>query len=214
MNDLKEIRNRFGRGEAPEADLTLKTDELFYERLYYKEKIYPTSDIPSQNFWYLKPFYGLINRKSEPIYPTESALKQFKSSDTLLAINFVVDAFEDLKDFIIRAGTLGQIDTIATPYANIEPVRAWTSIHQSYHLLMEIHYDQFYTEWSTRKSRNLKINSFQQFVEQFMEYLLKVVHQVPFTRSQFVTSPIGSPYVSGLVIEIKDLNDNNDKPKK
>jgi hypothetical protein len=206
-----ELREELGGGILPQGKSGLSSIDSFYERKYYKDEVYPDSEqIPSQDFWYEKPFYGLIDRKANLVYVSESYLKQLKAKQTLLALNFVTDAFEDLKRYLAEKISSGDINPTKTVFGKIEPYSAWESVHNGYHILAQLHYDQFYSDWSTRKCRNLKINSFQAFMGLFMEYLLKVSSEFPFTRSQFLTSRYCSPMISGLVINIKNADSNDD----
>lgn len=206
-----ELRAERGATVEPQGQTGLGTIDLYYERKYYKSDIAPNiPNVRMQDFWYEKPLYGLVDQKANIIYPSEKWLKQLRSKQMLLALNFVVDAFEDFKDFMSKAVTSGQINPEKSVYGSIEPRRAWESVHVGYHKIVQLHYAEFFSSWSSRKNRNLKINSFDQFLSNFMEYLLKVVDEFPFNRTQFILSKYCSSLISGLIIDLNNKDHNND----
>lgn len=156
------------------------------------------------------PYYGRIDRSGSPVFPSERHLKQLKARNTLLAMNFVVDAFEDMREFIKQSVLTGKISDKKSVYVKIEPFRAWESIHESYHAMFNIHYSQFNQDWITRNLRSHKINGFDSFINEFTGYLVKMVDEFPINRSQFILSKHCSAFMTGLCIDIAKEDSNRD----
>ena len=96
-------------------------------RKFYKDKAYPEFPpdygVHEQGFvsnplpidlWYDKPYFGRYDLGGNPIYLLERNLKQLPSknaNESFFAVNFVVDAFEDLQKHFLQASISKQIYT-------------------------------------------------------------------------------------------------------
>ena len=84
----------------------MSAKEIFDDRKFYKDNVYPTSGPDSDHgvsvidYWYEKLFYGRVNQSLTFIQlkETQEIRKQLPGS-TEFAIDFVDDAFTEFRDY-------------------------------------------------------------------------------------------------------------------
>ena len=91
----------------------MSAKEKYEKASVYKDFYYPSSEItPSLDFWHENIFYGRIDRQANAICFKDSQLKQVPSSiGTVLAANFVVDAYKDFRNYCRKAAGHGKIES-------------------------------------------------------------------------------------------------------
>ena len=86
-----------------EADLRLPTGDngltsyaLFFQRMLYKEAIFPSSLVAPLDTWYGKQLYGVVDQTQNSIIAAPENLTPIPTAVTpnLVALNFMVEAFE------------------------------------------------------------------------------------------------------------------------
>ena len=79
------------------------------------------------------PFYGKINSNGDIIYLSESYLSSLSTKDgqTVYALNFVVDAFKDFKEYYLKAVNTNIVKNDILREA-VYPVSGWKSAHEIY----------------------------------------------------------------------------------
>lgn len=183
----------------------------FQFRKHWKDNGFPVdlADINPMDFWYERLFYGRINKIGEIIYPSETNLKQIpvasKSDDTLWALDFVVDAFVELRNHIKDSEALGLIQPTGE-IVNFNPSAGWVSANLDYNFYMERLYDHLVTYWFQKENRNKKIKNFGNFLTEFLELVDDASEIMPFTKSALILSKYFSPLSSGLMIEISSAS--------
>ena len=197
----------------PKGSNGLKSLGSFYWRDLYKNHSFPELGPNSIDMWYERLLYGRVDPEGHIIYPDEGKLKQLAGGGkTLFALNFVADAWEDLKKYVESAASRGVIDPDRSVYANLKPKKAWVSIHKAYHdwndALNEV-WDSTFID----SLRDQKIVSFDSFMNQYVQFVDYVSLYFPVTRSGFLASKFGSPMFSGLIIEFTDAKHGDDSLK-
>ena len=181
-------------------------------RKHWKEKGMPTdlTEIKPLDFWYGKLFHGRLNSKGEVIYPSETNLKQLPADgDTYWALDFVVDAFVELKNHIRQAEGLGLLQP-GGEIIRFSATAGWVSANLDYNIYVERLYDHLVTYWFQKNNRNTKIKNFAGFLKEFLELVDDAASIMPFTKSAHILSRYFSPLSSGLIVEISNSNHSAD----
>ena len=64
----------------PQGSNGLSSLALYYQRLLYKEKIYPSELVVPLDTWYDKQFYGRVDRKQNSIVPHSMVMTNFEGA--------------------------------------------------------------------------------------------------------------------------------------
>ena len=199
----------------PKGKNELGSKRIFHERKFYKEEVY-SAPIRPMDFWYSKTvfgrYYGRINLDGDTIYPVESLLTAMgePGDETILALNFVAAAFEDFK-IHLRNLVSSAVVKQGTFLTDIKPRRGWENINRLYHEHMLSVFRGI--NGGFLKKRETRIETFEDFVGVFSEFLGLMGSKVPVTKTFFATSRFCSPMISGLCIEISGLDHAKDEPK-
>ena len=71
---------------SPKGENNLGAFSSFYWRDLYKSFTFPEElESDSIDLWYERMFYGRIDHDNIPIYPSETALKQLRATNTIFA---------------------------------------------------------------------------------------------------------------------------------
>jgi len=200
--------------EPPLGKNDLGAMDIFQERKYYKEQIYPNHFIAPTplDLWYERKYFGKIDNDGNAIFADNSKLKQLKNDNdpNIFALDFVVDAFNDFKSHFLF---LNKKQVEGTPFALLTPERATRHVLQDYDVWMDEVYQRFSTGFMSKPSRQKKLIDFNSFVKLFNEFVQFNAHSIPLTLSKYIYSPLSSPSISGLMIEITSDSHGNDLDK-
>ena len=163
-----------------------------------------------------KFFYGKVQRDFVPMYFDNIGiqLKPIVSSQAqgqaFRAINFVADAFDKLSDQFAKAIMDSKIYADEPFLSKLEAFKAFTDPVATY--------DQHLTTFTEAMAEqlttdNIQIKNFDDFMTLFKSYAIRSSPEIPFTFSAFLKSKYCPMSVSGLVIEIADLDYYNDHEK-
>lgn len=192
----------------------LESFPLFIARKKYEDEIISQLNEPQYfNMWNKEAAYGKMDQFQDSIFPSESSLKQLEASETVLVLDFVADAYKDLKDFIQKAAILKKIKINNSFVTRLEPKQGWTSISKLYHSKMENFYNAFVLFSISKNEISSKIVSFETFLYEFEKFVLSYLNEVVFTKTNFILSNLCSPLISGLVIDFKVGDCGNDEVK-
>mgnify|MGYP003149999379 FL=1 len=192
--------------EVPEGKNSLSSLEMFEERQFYRNDIYPRPNQAPTPFdlWYNRPFFGKMDTDGDPIVATKDYMVQL--SNNVWAFDFVVDAFNDFKNEFLF---LNKKAVEGTPFAALNPERGWTSPMVQYDQYMDFVYDKFVV-YVDQYKKDSEMTTFDNFMNLFYRFVEINSPNLPITLSQFVVSPYCSPISSGLMIEISlDLHGND-----
>tara|TARA_Y100000592_G_scaffold75678_1_gene118279 strand:+ start:23585 stop:24775 length:1191 start_codon:yes stop_codon:yes gene_type:complete len=197
-----------------------KNEESTIE-LYNKKRIYDNivkSDTRTLvNFQFAeKALYGRVDRKYIPIVPNNYVLElkgfgaEAESTQSARALNFVVDAFTDMRRQFQKKALTNGISPNEQFLSNPAVYKAYASPKQEYNQYIDAYLEAYK---QVAKSRKLMFDDFDQFVATIMPFLLKTARKKPFTYPAFVKSTFCPINVSGLVVEIADIDPANDHKK-
>jgi len=190
--------------------------------LYNKKRIYDSvirDNSPNLvNFQFAeKALYGRVDRRYLPMVPRNTFPLEMSGfgatgtqAQTARAFNFVTDAFRDLRNQFLKKTLVNEIspneDFLTSPIA----YKGYVSPEKAYNDYIELYLEAFQ---EVAKSKNLLFTTFDEFVSIVMPFLMKTIRKKPFTYTAFVKSIHCPINVSGLVVEIADLDPVNDLEK-
>lgn len=163
-----------------------------------------------------KQLYGRVSRLFEPIVVKDYVLELksiIQASDPkrgLKALNFVSDAFNDLAKTFQKKVLKAEIDSTDKNLANLKAHKAYQDPHYLYKQHLSSYkeaVEELFEEDSVR------FVSFEKFVALLTPYIFKTCRRIPFTLPAYVKSHYCPANVSGLVIEIADMDPSNDAEK-
>ena len=214
---LTNLKPAPGEEIKPVATNSMPSEELFIERKEYKELAYPYSDdeVPTPiDIWYNRGLYGKIDTDYNPVFVDEKYLKRLPSEtgDTF-ALNFVVDAFTDLQNYMRIAANEGKIFTEDTKFLAMEPKRGWTSVQNRYYEHITVMYEGFAATFLDQGKNKRELTDFKDFMKLFQTYLKTVQPDFPFTRTGYITSKYCPITTTGIVIELELESHGDDQVK-
>ena len=182
---------------------------LFNKRAYYK--LLNGADLT--NFGAEKYLYGRVDREFKPVYTYSGYSFNFKSierkarnNEDHRALNFVVDAFNDLAQQFAKCLQIGQIDGNLPYLTNLRVYRSYQDPIKAYN-----NYINSYTNIFASKNRD--VEKFED-IQPKIDAALKVSSKSsPFTFPAFVKNRRTPITITGLAIEIADVNAANDNAK-
>lgn len=203
----------------PRGENGLAALSAFYQAGVYDQHAYPKiGPKPLDTHEGLNYLYGRVDHKMSPIFLAEDNLKQLpvgKQGKTLFALNFVVDAFNEMLEYFQEAKDMSRIEKTQTVFQTMEAKRAWTGeigIHQMYGKHMEELYTSFVGGY-LNSHLHQEITNFESFLKIFLAYLSLIGYTKPITRTGYITSYTVSPLSSGLMIELVEGKHDDDYGK-
>lgn len=160
--------------------------------------------------------YGRVNYKYIPIVHNSNAipLQNITTTNTeqndLQALPFVVNAFNDLNQQFNKKLLTGEIDINDPFLSKLEVKKAYQN--------PKALYTQYLSEIRAAiveqiEEKNIKFSNIEMFKHEFVHMLEALSKQMPITYSAFIKSHKCPMNVSGLVIEIADIDYSNDQQK-
>ena len=204
---------------VPMGTNKLKARDAFRERGIYAESAYPAfAPTPMNGYDGFNLLYGRVDKNLSGVYPAEDFLKQLPMGDgtkTNFVLDFVADAFSDLREYFKKAATGGRIQQDGTVYAQLDAALALSNdvnIHTVYKSYLEEMYSVFVGQYLDSEF-DQKIKTFDDFMKIILNYITKVCYRGPFTRIAFCTSKNLNPRASGIVIELYEGEHGDDYAK-
>jgi len=200
----------------------LSTKASFHQRKYYEFYALPKGEngrpyrYPFVNFDFAERcMYGRINRGHYSIQVDKANLvsltSQTATTSDLRAINFVAAAFKGFVAEFKKAAIAGTIES--DPYLyDIKPVRAHTDVDEIYTDYMSSIKGVFLNKFLTQE-RSEKIVDFDGFSKLFFEYVYEMSKTNPINKISYITSKYCGPMISGLSIDLTDLDASDDSDK-
>lgn len=204
-----------------EADLRLPTGDngltsyaLFFQRMLYKEAIFPSSLVAPLDTWYGKQLYGVVDQTQNSIIAAPENLTPIPTAVTpnLVALNFMVEAFEAFVAHMRKGVVTGVLRPNGSPLLlDMKASRAYIDPSNIYRQFQQQLYSGF---GKSRKVDQLnQIMSFETYLPQMLSYLRLVSKTVPVTKTGFMVSGICSVVNSGLTISIDNGQAGDDAYK-
>tara|TARA_Y100000296_G_C5169818_1_gene256667 strand:+ start:633 stop:2060 length:1428 start_codon:yes stop_codon:yes gene_type:complete len=202
------------RIQIPRGDNGQGSNISYRYREFYKDVTYPENSIPPNiDFWYDVPLYGKINKQGTAVFLSETNLKQLHTTnrETHYAVDFVADAFKDLRNHFKMARFKRSIEPDAdrNELSMLNPTTGWSSINQEYDKYINSIYRGF-SSAIANSTMDKKITDFKAFMDIAQRFLLEFAKSRPVTRTGFIISGYSSPHISGLVVEITNKSHEDD----
>lgn len=190
-----------------------------YKKAYKNIDSVVISGIETIDFQDIRQSYGKLDLDGRAVYPSEEnliTLNSESSSQPVFIVNFVGDAFTDLRAYMRRAAFRKKVDINNSPMFDLDPVAGWRSFKKDYHDYLNEIYLLFFNKYIRQNKINEKINNFDDFVEAFLPFVRSYITQfnMPFTFSGFIKHQMCSPMIGGLMIDISSADCNNDLIKR
>lgn len=192
------------------ANNSMNALEMYEFRKFYHDSVMQLGNEKSIDLWYSAPHYGKVNFRGQPIFLSESNLKQLQSDngDTLMALDFVVDAFDDLQHYFQKALSTNRIKSTGV-LGNLQAKKAWVSVAKLHHIHMDVLYKSFTFSY-IRDIGDNKIKTFDDFLAHFLNFIEFSSAVLPVTRTSFINSNFCTPLITGLMIDISDTSMGDD----
>jgi hypothetical protein len=195
----------------PRGSNSLSSRAMFYQRSLYKEAIYPDNAPAPLDTWYRSSLYGKIDRIQNSITLKERRLKPLPDSSEL-AIDFVVDTFRDFKAHMQKAAITGKLNTTTDGHLrDIKVAHGWRSAHKIYSSYIDSLFGVFIGNYMTTRHNDVK--DFPTFIPIMKEFLKTTAAKIPVTKTNYMLTPYVNQHVSGLMIDIGNLDAANDGQK-
>tara|TARA_Y100000593_G_C4280570_1_gene322544 strand:- start:31 stop:1440 length:1410 start_codon:yes stop_codon:yes gene_type:complete len=198
------------------ANNQMATMDTYHNRKYFQESAYKTVDgYLMTDFLYENPLYGKVDASFNAVYPNIENLKVFhQSTRSNFALNFVVDAFGDLRKHISQAAYLKKIDVRRSFIGDFIPERSYVSVQDVYRNHLESYIGIFSTNHLfSDVEMQASVITFEDFFYYFRKYVFENLAMSPLTLTNFIKSRYCSYGISGLVVEISDNPESDDDIK-
>tara|TARA_R110002072_G_scaffold275559_1_gene436660 strand:+ start:3375 stop:4703 length:1329 start_codon:yes stop_codon:yes gene_type:complete len=159
-----------------------------------------------------KLLIGRVDNNNNPVFPLPYYLKPFPNHPEKLALNFVVDAYADMKRKFDKYRKQGYVPQNVPGIIEMRVDAAYSSPNVGYKNHIELVKKDF-MGYLERNGRLKKVSDFSTFVPIFMEYVELTNPGNPITRSMFILSKLATPFSSGLMFEVYSGDAGNDELK-
>lgn len=224
----RERRPSSTRAKAPVGKNGDNAFDIYKRRLLYKDAAYP--DFPPDygvhkrgfepepfpiDLWYDAPYFGRYDLAANPIYVLERNLKQIPTKNknaSFFAINFVVDAFQDLQKHYVKALNSRSINP-DFPLSNLPVAQAYISPDDLYQNYINSLFQVFVLNYLQPLGLHCTISNFSDFLKHFRDYLKNVGQGNPITFSGFIGSKRCPANICGLFIDLQPSGFSDDAKK-
>tara|TARA_Y100001963_G_scaffold158396_1_gene257845 strand:+ start:3016 stop:4302 length:1287 start_codon:yes stop_codon:yes gene_type:complete len=194
----------------PQGRNGLSAYAAYYQRLLYKEEIYPPVNYGPLDTWYDKMYYGKIDTINNSIAANFNKMSPIENN--LYTFDFVAAQYKEFVEKMAAALATGAcIDLNGNPKVyRPKAVRAYEDPRVKYGAAMQTIYDAFVR---TLDPTTDKIRNFSDFVKFFVGFLLEIAKQVPITLTNFILGSEVGLFDTGLCIALDNGNMGDDNYK-
>ena len=194
---LQDLQNPTGKNG-------LSSFALYFQRLMYKEAIYPSDVKVPLDTWYEKQYFGRVDRVQNTIIPAFSNLVPLRTvgRQNQFALNFVVEAFEELAAHMRTATILGVLRTDGAneKIYDMKAYQAYNDPTRIYSDYTQQLYNSYLAGLTLDESN--KIINFNTFVRSWFGYLNEVAAFIPVTKTSYLLTDACNSFISGLSVSI------------
>ena len=160
-------------------------------------------------------FYGRVNDNFDPILVRGEKLKPIsQEGPSAVALDFVVDAFEDMRRYFQKALALTRGTTYdGTIIDGMIVQRGWVSANNLYTQHMVNTQRVFITAYLQDTYQSQYVLNADDYVNTFFRFYERLGTPYPLTKSNFTLSGYVSPNSSGLCLEIDSAEHSSDQYK-
>jgi len=190
--------------------------ELFTQNLNYASLSTSSRYNNLQYFFAEKALYGRVNRNFVPITVTryKNVLKTIVGNSTkqndIKVLNFVADAFADLQQNFLKSSLTNKISNSDPYLSNLKAYKAYVNPYELYQKYIRSYQNAVKSD-PLMDSEN--ISDFNTMIKNMQEISRVSGLKAPLTFTAFVKNKLSPINISGLVIEIADLNPVDDYGK-
>ncbi len=156
-------------------------------------------------------YYGKVDENLQAVFARKEKLKLISQKNGLFVLDFVQKQFNLLVETFTKCATIGTIKKDDKFLSVIKPEKAFVSLDDRYNEYMSNLITNFNNVEVTRNAT--KILDFNNYMDFFIKYNTLNAQTNPMTKSGFLKSNFCPMNVSGLVIEIANLQYSNDTQK-
>ena len=198
----------------PRATNQTPSDDLYLERQIYRLFAYPEDTEKPIDLWYDKTLYGKVDKNYNAILLAENFLKQLPGSDgKLFAMNFVADAFGDLRNFLITSANSNRISSEGSILTLLNPTSAWQPVSNNYFDHITGIYQSYTTTFLDQDNQFREVMDFKDFMEYFSLFLERTARNFPLSRTGFIMSHMCSVAAAGISIKVASEDHGDDSVK-
>ena len=200
--------------QNPAGSNALDSLAMYFQRLLYKEAIYPANLFMPLDTWYDKLYYGRVDQLQNTIIADLDNLVTIPTAakPNLFALNFVVDAFEDFSSHMKNARIVGVLtDEGNNKIYDMKAYRAYEDPTALYDNYLQTLYTTF-VQSSLLEAQNQLID-LKSFAIAYVAFLKKTASLVPVTKSGYLLTNLFSVMNSGLSIALDRGPAENDEYK-
>ena len=194
---LQDLQNPTGKNG-------LSSFALYFQRLMYKEAIYPSDVKVPLDTWYEKQYFGRVDRVQNTIIPAFSNLVPLRTvgRQNQFALNFVVEAFEELAAHMRTATLLGVLRTDGAneKIYDMKAYQAYNDPTRIYSDYTQQLYNSYLAGLTLDESN--KIINFNTFIRSWFGYLNEVAAFIPVTKTSYLLTDACNSFISGLSVSI------------
>ena len=134
-------------------------------------------------------------------------IKQLESKRPTFALNFVADAFKDMKQHFSKANAFGRLATGGMDeIIAMEAKAGWKEPQLAYDEHIVIAFRIFTDRFLFGSRKYKEIVSFDDYMKYFDDFYKSFGHEIPLTKTGFLKSRLASPLVSGTMIEVAKID--------
>ena len=190
--------------QNPTGNNGLSSFALYFQRLMYKEAIYPSDVKVPLDTWYEKQYFGRVDRVQNTIIPAFSNLEPLRTvgRQNQFALNFVVAAFEELAAHMRTATILGVLRTEGAneKIYDMKAYQAYNDPTRIYSDYTQQLYNSYLAGLTLDESN--KITNFNAFIRSWFGYLNEVAAFIPVTKTSYLLTDACNSFISGLSVSI------------
>ena len=199
------------------ATNSLSTKNLYNERLKYEVGIFDNA-IPSKPIvkFYLGEFqfYGKVDELLDSVSANKKRLKLLSNNDkNLFAFDFVVDQYKLMTQNFSKCQTMGTIKKDDPYLSLIKPFKAYQGLDTEWENYIKKILISFNKDYIIGGNRLRNVVDFKTYMEHLIEYNKVTGKIIPLTKENFIKTNMCPLNVSGLVIEIAELDYSKDTLK-
>tara|TARA_Y100000034_G_scaffold123538_1_gene170423 strand:+ start:209 stop:1375 length:1167 start_codon:yes stop_codon:yes gene_type:complete len=183
-------------------------------RQYIREAYPHFIENNAMDLWYGdKVLYGRVDHYGEAIVLKKEFLATFPSAPTHRALNFVVDAYEEFREFIASGFNRGIFTSDTRILKTMTVHRSYDDPAQGVKDILLAQEDSFHSIYIPEFNKDREIRDIKDYISVFQGFASRSAPQVPITLSSFMRSTFASPMTSGLMLEIFPGSHSKDAQK-
>jgi hypothetical protein len=208
----------YGNNNVPSTGVLFEDRKVYYEYFVQQIKLLEDygSKIPFADLFLDNSMYGLIdldanlielkNPNKDLISVTGFNGQQFK------LLNFVADAYLSMKSYMQKALLIGKVEA-NNPMTTLQIHRAYIDLN----IYSAVTKDNLITDFKNSCLKDYELNSkitdHKDFVNEFNNYMFKIIKDTYITRSSTALSSNFLGFSSGLIFDIANIETDDDLKK-